>query len=136
MRRLIYASRYTGEAALSDALRHIVGKSIHNNRIVDVTGFLLAGDGAFLQWLEGPAASVAETFERIGKDPRHGDLTILYDGDAPTRQFRDWNMGQRQLGAEDRGMLAEAGLAGFSPATMDAMTAERLLILAGGRHAR
>lgn len=121
---------------MSDALRHIVGKSIQNNRIVDVTGFLLAWDGAFLQWLEGPAASVAETFERIGKDPRHGDLAILSDGDAPMRQFRDWNMGQRQLGAEDRAMLAEAGLVGFSPGKMDAMTAERLLILAGGRHPR
>jgi len=45
-------------------------------------------------------------------------------------------MGQRQLGAEDRAMLAEAGLVGFSPGKMDAMTAERLLILAGGRHPR
>lgn len=136
LRRLIYASRYTGDAPLDEALRDIVGKSIQNNRIVDVSGFLLAGDGAFLQWLEGPAASVAETFERIGKDPRHGDLTILFDGGAPARQFRDWNMGQRQLSGQDRGLLADAGVDGFEPAAMDAQTAERLLILAGGPRTR
>ena len=44
MRQLIYSSRWTDEAKrdLGLTLQLIVGKSIQNNRLVDVTGFLLA----------------------------------------------------------------------------------------------
>lgn len=136
LRRLIYASRYTGAAPLEEALRDIVGKSIQNNRVVDVTGFLLAGEGAFLQWLEGPSANVRETFARIAQDPRHGDLALISDVEVTARRFRDWNMAQRQLGAQDRGILASVGLAGFEPFGLGLEAAERLLILAGSQHSR
>ncbi|MGH1557335.1 BLUF domain-containing protein [Caulobacter segnis] len=72
LHRLIYASRFTGaERDLDEVLRVVVAKSIQNNRLDDVTGFLVAGEGRFLQLLEGPAKAVEAVYDRIGEDPRH-----------------------------------------------------------------
>lgn len=135
--RLIYASRFTGaERDFDETLRSVIAKSIQNNRVVDVTGFLVAGEGRFLQLLEGPASSVRETYERIGHDKRHADLALISSGAAEQRMFRDWNMGQRRLSAIDKALLAEAGLEAFNPAMLNADAALKLLADAGGRHLR
>lgn len=135
--RLVYASRFTGaDRDLDEALRAILAKSIQNNRLVDVTGFLVVGEGRFLQLLEGPADSVRATYDRIARDPRHADLAVIASGPVDRRLFRDWNMGQHRLGAADAALLAEAGQEAFEPAELDADTAVRLLTAAGGRHLR
>ena len=135
--RLVYASRFTGaDRDLDEALRSILAKSIQNNRWVDVTGFLVAGEGRFLQLLEGPTDSVQATYERIARDPRHADLAVIASGPADRRLFRDWNMGQHRLGAADAALLAEAGQQTFEPAGLDPEVAVRLLAAAGGRHLR
>lgn len=136
LRRLIYASRFTGEGDFGEVVRTIVNASIQNNRLVNVTGFLLAGEGLFLQWLEGPATAVEETFTRIARDRRHADLVTISDGQAERRRFRDWNMGQHRLGAPDQALLSEVGLEVFNPAGLDADRAERLLQRAGERYLR
>lgn len=136
LRRLIYASRFTGEGDFGEVMRTIVAASIQNNRLVDVTGFLLAGEGLFLQWLEGPATAVEETFTRIARDKRHADVLALADGPAERRKFRDWNMGQHRMGVADQTLLSEVGLEVFNPAGLDADRAERLLQRAGERHLR
>ncbi|MBI1686597.1 BLUF domain-containing protein [Caulobacter hibisci] len=134
--RLIYASRATDPAGLDEDLPAIVAKSIQNNRIDDITGFLAAGEGRFLQVLEGPGQVVAEVYERIGRDPRHDEIVLIADGLAERRLFRDWNMGQRRLEAEDASALAEVGLEHFTPAGLDEERALRLLITLGARHLR
>ncbi len=136
LRRLIYTSRFAGDGDVGEALRTIVNASIQNNRLVDVTGFLLAGEGLFLQWLEGPATAVEETFARIALDKRHADLRTIADSPAERRKFRDWNMGQHRLGVIDQALLAEVGLEVFNPAGLDAERAERLLTRIGERHLR
>jgi hypothetical protein len=136
LRRLIYASRFTGDGDVGEVVRTIVNASIQNNRLVDVTGFLLAGEGLFLQWLEGPATAVEETFARIAQDKRHADLRTIADGPAERRKFRDWNMGQHRLGVVDQALLTEVGLEVFNPAGLDAERAERLLARIGERHLR
>jgi len=137
LRRLIYASRFTGLARdLDEALRSIIAQSIQNNRLEDVTGFLMAGEGRFLQLLEGPANSVEAIYQRITADPRHTDLARIYSGPAERRLFRDWNMGQYRLSARDGALLAESGLGGFAPAALDSLAAETLLLAAGRRHSR
>jgi hypothetical protein len=137
LRRLIYASRFTGsERDFDETLRTIIAKSIQNNRLDNVTGFLLAGEGRFLQWLEGPAVNVRETFERIAKDARHADIVTIADDAAEGRRFRDWNMGQHRLGVLDRPLLSDVELERFEPASLGAERAERLLTRAGERHLR
>lgn len=134
--RLIYASRAVEPGSLDQDLPVIVAKSIQNNRIDDVTGFLAAGEGRFLQLLEGPGQVVAEVYERIGRDPRHDEIVLIADGPAERRLFRDWNMGQRRLEAEDASALAEVGLEHFTPAGLDEERALRLLTTLGARHLR
>ncbi len=135
--RLVYASRFTGaDRDLDETLRSILAKSIQNNRLVNVTGFLVAGEGRFLQLLEGPADAVQATYDRIAQDSRHADLAVISSGPADRRLFRDWNMGQHRLGAADAALLAEVGQETFDPARLDAETAVRLLTTAGGRHLR
>ncbi len=137
LRRLIYASRFTGPAQnFDEVLRAIIAKSIQNNRLDDVTGFLVASEGRFLQLLEGPGKGVDAIYDRIAGDPRHADLTLIYSGPAERRLFRDWNMGQHRLGATDQALLSDVGLESFEPAGLDADRAERLLARAGARHLR
>ncbi len=137
LHRLIYASRFTGaERDFDEVLRKVIAKSIQNNRLDDVTGFLVAGEGRFLQLLEGPAKAVEAVYARIGQDPRHADLALIHSGGAERRLFRDWNMGQHRISEADRTLLAEAGLSSFDPASLNTEGAEKLLMTAGGRHLR
>src|SRR5436190_7588298 len=121
--RVIYASRWgacVGED-LHHVVRQIVNRSMQNNRQVDVTGLLLVHGGWFMQVLEGPSASVAETFARIAADGRHFDITVLASGSAEQRLFRDWNMGELRISSSDYRLLEHLGLDGkFSPAQLDA----------------
>lgn len=137
LHRLIYASRFTGDMRnLDEVLRVVIAKSIQNNRLDDVTGFLVTGEGRFLQLLEGPAKAVATVYARIAQDPRHADLALIHSDAAERRLFRDWNMGQHWIGEADRGALAEAGLSRFDPGGLAPAAAEKLLTSVGGRHLR
>ena len=119
--RLIYASRSTetNATSLAESVRAILVKSIHNNRMADITGFLVCGGDRFLQLLEGPAGEVDRTFERITRDPRHADIVVINKAPAERRMFRDWNMAQHQVTAADQPLLAQAGLETFTPEALD-----------------
>jgi hypothetical protein len=136
--RVIYASRWG--ACVGEDLHHvaraIVTRSMHNNRLVDVTGLLLVHGGWFVQVLEGPSASVRDTFARIAGDPRHFDISVLASGSAEERLFRDWNMAEVRLSPGDFRMIEQLGLAGkFTPTQLDAQRALHLMTAAGQRQA-
>lgn len=137
LRRLIYSSRYTGSPGdLGDVLSKIIAKSIQNNRLVNVTGFLVAGEGVFLQLLEGPATAVQETFDRLSGDPRHADLVIISDGQAQSRMFNDWNMGQHYIGASGAPRLEDLEGEGLGFALGDQSRAELLFAKLGKHYLR
>jgi hypothetical protein len=127
MRRLIYSSRWS-EGVRKDAyhtLQAVVGRSIQNNRLVDITGFLISHNGHFLQVLEGPSRSVAETFARIAGDPRHTDMQLLADLEpVEGRAFRGWSMAGAALWdptvAADFDRYAKAG---FDSVPVEILTA-------------
>ena len=94
MRRLIYASRWA-EGVREDAhhmLQAIVARSIQNNRLADITGFLISHNGYFLQAIEGPDRAIVELFAKIAGDARHTDMKVLADLEADGRGFRGWSM--------------------------------------------
>ncbi|WP_165188138.1 BLUF domain-containing protein [Caulobacter soli] len=136
--RLIYASRSTqpGGPGLSEQVRIITAKSIHNNRLANITGFLAFGADRFLQLLEGPVGEIDATFERIRHDDRHTDLVVIGRAPVERRMFRDWNMAQHQVSAVDQGLLADAGLTAFAPDQLDEDGALKLLGGLGGRYRR
>lgn len=104
--RLIYASRQTpGHEALDEEVPAIIAASIRNNRQVAVTGLLLVHQGWFLQVLEGPYEAVMTTYGRIVGDPRHTDPRVIKTEQIEARDFGDWNMCARQIGAADDAIL-------------------------------
>ncbi len=136
--RLIYASRVRepGRGDLSEMVRAILLKSIHNNRLAAVTGLLVIGEGRFLQLLEGPATEIDATFGRIQGDDRHDEVAVIGRGAFERRLFRDWNMAKHQIVAADRSLLAKVGLTAFTPEALDETRALTLLTAFGAQHLR
>jgi Sensors of blue-light using FAD len=62
-----------------DVFAAICHVSRRNNADRSITGVLLFDGHRFCQWLEGPAASVAQVRRAIEKDPRHEFMTVLVD---------------------------------------------------------
>ncbi len=91
--RLVYASKnlLTGTEAEA-AVEQILAASRRNNERAGVTGALMFNGGAFAQVLEGPQKGVEETFERIQRDTRHSDVTVLEGGPITERGFVNWSM--------------------------------------------
>jgi len=74
------------------ALDEIVATALRNNPRADVTGGLVFTGRHFAQNLEGPEGEVTALMERIGRDPRHRDVDIVYRESIPERQFPVWAM--------------------------------------------
>jgi hypothetical protein len=81
-------------------LRALLEKCISNNRRRDITGMLLYKEGNFMQVLEGEEKVVRPVHDIIAADPRHRGLITLLQGSTPGRQFPDWSMGFKDLGAD------------------------------------
>lgn len=114
--RLVYASKNLlqgPEAGVTAEVRQILDASQRNNEAVGVTGALMFNAGSFAQVLEGPRAGVEATFERIQRDLRHSDVTVLQCGPTESRGFANWSMafvGQSANGqARFSGLAAESG---------------------------
>ena len=95
---LIYVSAATPAFKRSDILE-ILKASREANGKKGITGMLLYMDGNFMQVLEGEAEVVDELQRKIAKDPRHGGLITLIREPIKTRDFSDWKMAFKDLGA-------------------------------------
>ena len=110
MKRMIYCSQATVDFSPEElvALLELArAKNAHSG----LTGMLLYSSQSFLQMLEGDAAALAETYERIMADERHVNLRLLMNTEVPSRLFPDWTMGFEHVDDEE---LAE-DLDGFTP---------------------
>jgi Sensors of blue-light using FAD len=81
-------------------LRDLLDRSNENNRRRDVTGMLLYKDGNFMQVLEGEEATVSAVHNLILRDVRHRGINTLLRGEIAGRQFPNWSMGFKDLGAD------------------------------------
>jgi hypothetical protein len=114
--RLAYFSRNSLLGSLDQVgaeVQQILEVSRRNNQRVGVTGALLFNCSCFAQVLEGPLNAVEETFERIQRDTRHADVTVLELAMAPVREFPAWSMAFAGVLDEHRGSfasLAEANI--------------------------
>lgn len=71
------------------------------NEAEGLTGMLLYKDGSFMQALEGEAGPLERTCDRIRRDPRHGGLVFLRDGEIAERSFAGWAMGFRSVDSDE-----------------------------------
>lgn len=96
MLSLIYVS--TSVKMMNDSeLLDILKKSRTNNEAGNVTGMLLYKGGNFMQVLEGPDDAVEAVFEKIKKDPRHKDVSVISREQIQMRQFPSWEMAFQNL---------------------------------------
>lgn len=91
MLSLIYVSSSVREMN-PEELMDILKVSRENNVTKDVTGLLLYKGGNFMQALEGPDDVVLALYEKIKKDPRHKDVSIISTEQIQKRQFSAWEM--------------------------------------------
>ena len=99
--RIVYCSRnlIQPEEAGGDhdkELNGILQSARANNASQGVTGALLFNEECFAQVLEGPRRSVEQIFEKIQRDRRHGQVTVVDNGWADRRDFPDWAMAHAQ----------------------------------------
>lgn len=103
--KALYCSRnfIEGDQVEKDAeISRILEVARVNNSRQDVTGALLFNSGYFAQVLEGPKAAIERIFEKIQRDPRHGDVTVLETGFASSRDFSEWSMAYVQSPTEQQ----------------------------------
>jgi len=93
----------------------ILRVSRRNNGAAGVTGLLLFDGRRFLQALEGEAALVNATYQRIKTDPRHRAIVLLSSNDVQARAFGAWSMAAQRVSAAKGSTVAEQ---------IDALTAE------------
>ena len=90
--RLTYFSRIRLQESLNDGLGEILTTSIANNRRDNVTGALVHDGKWFAQVLEGRESIVSATFERILRDSRHSDVSLVAMQPIAERRFGAWWM--------------------------------------------
>ncbi len=125
--RLVYTSRNLlggrGEEQ-SAAVGGILAASKRNNARVGVTGALLFNAGSFAQVLEGPRAAVETTFERIQRDARHSDVSVLQCEPVAERGFPNWSMAF--VGQSARGRALWEGIAHRSDFDLSRVEGDKL----------
>src|SRR5688500_6229990 len=60
-----------------DGIAEILNTSVANNARDGITGALICDDRWFAQALEGAEAALSITFEKILRDPRHCDVSLV-----------------------------------------------------------
>ena len=88
---LVYRSRATAPQTDVD-LFYLLAQARQLNEKAGLSGMLLYDRGWFFQWIEGPTEALGVTWNRIRRDPRHQDLTVITDQPVPVRLFADWHM--------------------------------------------
>ncbi len=132
--RILYQSEslLTGtDADVRDQVAAIVAASKLRNCRDGLTGALLFTNGLFIQVLEGNAAALEATFERICRDVRHRRVVLHEFSEASGRVFAGWGMtGVPGASADDALMFPAPGEAA-RPGRNRALAAGALNLMRG-----
>ncbi len=107
MLQLLYVSSAKKEAMPID-LETLLAECERNNSRDEVTGMMFTDGRRFLQVLEGPKATVEDTFLRIMTDKRHHAVVLLSRREIARREFGEWSMALRATGEEHDAFAARA----------------------------
>lgn len=126
---LLYVSRVTMDAAQRDSqVASMVAHARAYNPTVGITGGLVRAKGWFAQLLEGSTEAVGTLMQRIERDPRHCDVTLLRVSAREDRRLGKWSMaydGEWRYSAQIIADLFAPG-AGQDPERIDRL--ERMIV--------
>lgn len=95
---IVYVSTAARVLTLAE-LRHLQERAQARNAQEQVTGVLLFSEGTFMQYLEGPATGLTRVYEFIKADPHHYGIVDLVREPIARREFSEWAMAFRVVGA-------------------------------------
>lgn len=125
--RLIYASR-SCQPIKSELIRQILDAAHQHNAEHGITGVLCYGDDVFVQALEGGRAEVNALYQRISRDARHRELTLLSYEEIDQREFACWSMAQAPLDKKNAALLLRHSSSPvLDPFRLSGRTTSRLL---------
>ncbi|MDB5827281.1 MAG: blue light sensor protein [Variovorax sp.] len=84
----------------------LVGQARARNAVRQISGLLVFDGLRFCQHIEGPPRELMRLMDRIGQDPRHTDVRVVYEGALDARRYRRFDMGY----ADIEGPSAMAGV--------------------------
>ncbi len=76
----------------SEGIMDILRTSRLHNKANNISGMLLYNNGRFTQIIEGEKSVIRGLKEKIGSDPRHKDITTVFEGIREDRVFAQWSM--------------------------------------------
>lgn len=92
LRRVVYLSR-AKHALTQQEVLSLCAQAASRNARESITGALLCAGNCFLQVIEGPDAAILGLVDRLQRDERHTDLSIIVDEGIRRRDFARWSMG-------------------------------------------
>lgn len=87
---MVYQLVYTSQAgrgmdaAAYEALAK--NRALKNTR-KDITGMLLFAKGTIIHVIEGPKGAVTALYEKISRDTRHAEVTLMAEHETQTREY-------------------------------------------------
>lgn len=95
IRQILYIS--FSETQTKEDIFDILNQSRSNNQTLGLTGMLLYSDGIYCQLIEGESENIDFIIDRIFKDNRHSNISIVSDQHVNHRLFEDWEMAFKSL---------------------------------------
>lgn len=92
MIQLVYMSHELYPMKVID-IASILSQARQSNTQSEICGYLIYYHQSFFQVLEGEEEKVSHLFERIKKDPRHEEVTLLLKHIIQQKNFNNWSMG-------------------------------------------
>lgn len=97
MHSLVYRS-VADTAFILPEIYSMLSKAKEYNSEHQITGCLLYHNSSFLQLLEGEEQEVHQLFDKISKDARHHNVTIIQEEAREKRLFERWSMAFHDYG--------------------------------------
>ena len=88
---ILYSSHSKKQFTIQE-LSDLWKKSVRNNISLGITGMLIHLNERFVQLLEGEKTIVEGLYEKIVRDERHNDVTLLLKGTLNNRNYENWLM--------------------------------------------
>ncbi len=105
MKQLFYVSNSSLSFKGQEDIDKILQKASSHNSAHGISGILLYHSGIFLQFIEGADDEVKKLYSKIFSDPRHNNVTLLFDIEAQHRIFSEWGMAYREVSGLDIEMI-------------------------------
>jgi len=111
-----------------EVLAEIFDVARAKNKTLHVTGALLVTDHYFVQTLEGEESRVRALFDRISRDERHDQVTVVVEETPEQPVFSRWAMARVSAdGGPDIPLHTTDGR--ISPAALTSLTPDQMALL-------